>query len=456
MHKYDALSFVKVTSDDLLNFIKTAKERIIFAKPAFTEQEIKTIMEMIIVNNITCSLFIEAGDKPIRYGFGDSGGLELINKNLDKLNIQIADRIRMAILIIDERTLVYSPNIAFVEEETKETSFPNGFFGNEAITHNIIKELYQGGAPKQNDKIIPFPGCDIPNIKSETIVGELQKTIDALSTNPAVDPSKLRTTNFYRHNYKLLKIQVMGIKIENKKISLRSFLALLSTKNEKDIRSWGIFNTEDIKRLQDTLEFMSELEQIENKYLLDAGRFGFIISIEQKEDFQNNVKKLQKEFTEYFKGAISNESENRFCISRKERKQENQTNLSLLLNQSKSELFTVLEDISKGDENFIDAVCQKDRQLSLKLNYGTISTEEVRKEFIDRFITNNLKFPTERDMFDRIDVRLDYYDISDELIYQNSEFQAIIEKYKTATNEHGLKLRNYEVGYKQDLVEEKD
>jgi len=116
---------------------------------------------------------------------------------------------------------------------------------------------------------------------------------------------------------------------------------------------------------------------------------------------------------------------------------------------SKNELVKRLIDIAKGDKEFINTICSKDRQISMKLSSHKMNEEEVRKEFIERFTINNLKFPSEQDIFERIDVRIDFYDISDELIYENSDFQELLEKYKKSDkNEHGIEIREYKEGFK--------
>lgn len=70
----------------------------------------------------------------------------------------------MAILIVDKETLMYSPNISFLEDEIVGLTFPNGFFGDEIITETVINEFNIGHGnivlPKTMDKVIPFPGCE--------------------------------------------------------------------------------------------------------------------------------------------------------------------------------------------------------------------------------------------------------------------------------------------------------
>jgi len=161
---YNVLKFVKVTENDLLSFISSAKKRIIFAKSAFTKKEVECILDTIDRSRVSCNLYIEAGDKAIRFGFGETEALKLLDDNLGKINLHIADRIRMAILIVDNEALMYSPNLSFIEEELQGMIFPNGFFGRDSITELILQEFdieeVINVDPKSVFKVIPFPGCE--------------------------------------------------------------------------------------------------------------------------------------------------------------------------------------------------------------------------------------------------------------------------------------------------------
>lgn len=378
----DIVKFVKVNTNDLLNYIYSAKKRIVFAKPAFDLDEINAILDLKKKKQVTCNLYIESGDKAVRYGFGDTKALQLINDNLQLLNVQTVERIRMAILIVDDKTLVYAPNLSFIEEEIDTLTFPNGFFGDKAITEQILKEFSMKSgsnsvAHKYNN-IVPFPGCIIPQVETEKISKQISKSVKLLEQNPAVDPSKLRKVSFYRSNYKIVKIQVIGIRIENKKINLNPFISLLSNHNKKMTRSWKVFDYDDVNSLQKTIEFESELDKIKNEFLLDAGRFGYIIDVNKKKNFIESVNTLKEEFVDYLKGKINKKKENRFV--KKSEEQHNKCDLTTLLKNSKEDLNAILLSIAKEDKLFIKKICDSDRQLSYKIKDGEISDDEAVTE----------------------------------------------------------------------------
>lgn len=52
------------------------------------------------------------------------------------------------------------------------------------------------------------------------------------------------------------------------------------------------------------------------------------------------------------------------------------------------------------------------------------------KEFVKLFVMNKLKFPDVNDIIKKIVIKLDYYHISDEMIFDNKDFQKLMDEYK--------------------------
>ncbi len=94
----------------------------------------------------------------------------------------------------------------------------------------------------------------------------------------------------------------------------------------------------------------------------------------------------------------------------------------------------------RDDKGFIDNMFKKDRYLKNQVKSGKTTMENAQKEFIEKFIDNELKFPDVDEIIDKINIKIDYYDISDELLYNNEDFEKIIE-------ELDIECRECEEGY---------
>lgn len=429
----EQIKFVSVTDGYLLSFIKDAKERIIIAKPAYKVGEVETILDIIKNKDVKCKVYLEVGEQSIRNGLGETESLNLIRKNFHILNVQLMNKIRVVIVIIDNKSVIYTPNISLLEENCIEEIIPNGLLGNSAITKQIEMELFNN--EKQllinGEKLFLSLNSELAKDRYINIEQNMCKTINNLRINPPIGLTRLRKVNFYRNNYKLVKIQSIGIRIKNKKISLRPFTLMLDNRDEREVRSWNIFSADDLKKLGDTKLFYSELKKIIENYLLDAGRFGYILNIYKKQDFDKAIKKLKDEFLEFIKGENKENRNNRFYKLIEFGSSKTEDNLPSILDNSKDLLTQYLLKVSESDRKLENEIYKKDRLLLLECNEKGLSEEEVRKVFIKRYITNALKFPTTKDIIDRIDVKVDYFDISDELINDNNDFKKVINKHNT-------------------------
>ena len=273
MANQEMITLLKIGTDDVLDYIAKARERIIFAKPAFIAAEIDALLKVKQHYNVKIDLYMEPEDKAIRLGFGEKEALDLINNNLHSFNIQLAERIRMAILCVDNTALLYAPNLSFAEPETTKSTFANGILCNESVSKEIIKQFPVLGdeelsIKKSKDNVIIFPGGYLPdetiNELQENIASTITSTIESLVNNPAVDPSQLQKISIYRNNYKIVKQEINGIKIENKRINIKPFYKFFPTVAENLQSSWSVFTHGDIDALQDTKSFWREFKKLED------------------------------------------------------------------------------------------------------------------------------------------------------------------------------------------------
>jgi len=435
------IQFVNVSQQTIKDFICIAKHRIFFIKPAFYKWEITEILTTIEKNNITpCEIYLENGDESIRFGFGDKDALKLIKENHDKLIVQMVNRIKISILIVDNNCLIFAPSIAQLEDG--KDHFPSGIYGNKNLVEKILLEFpsYSFQIPIKVDGITnPFDEIkNIDILHQQTVSEQLDITMSKLEEYPPVDPVKLKKIHYYRNNFKILKRQLFGFKIKNKKLNLNSFIKLLESKNDRLLSSWNILSNEDVKHFQDMSYFEKELQLLDDELLLDIGRFGSLIRTQSKKEYENKIKALKDEFMDFMKGV--DKKENRFF---KYRSTNNEKLISFeeVLNSSRKELIKYLESISSNDKIFLERILDENRFLKRSLDDESMNLDEVFNNFITSFVDNKLKFPNKEELLGKIDIKLDFYDISDELLNSNEDFNKYMENYKLND------LRKYEEGY---------
>ena len=111
------VEFVNVSRETLLRFLGKAKNRIIIAKAGYFEAEIEKLLSLISEHEIYCKLYVDTEDNAVRFGYGEQSALDIIYNNIDILNVQNVERIRLSIVIVDEDMLFYSPAALSWESE---------------------------------------------------------------------------------------------------------------------------------------------------------------------------------------------------------------------------------------------------------------------------------------------------------------------------------------------------
>ena len=317
-------------------------------------------------------------------------------------------------------------------------------------SYDIVMQLIPDNKINKEIKLIKnvviLPGGYIPLSSTDETICNIKESINNLGENPAVDPAKLKRINFYRNNYKILKMQVCSVRINNKSINIKPFYKFLPEVEKQLKSSWGIFTSEDIDNLQDTKLFERELEKIikedYKEYIFDVGRFGSIVDVCKKEAFIKSINKLVDDFKSYMGKEPTPESLKRFNgndLNNSENKVE-KVELEEILTGSRKKLEAYLYTLCPKNEEFMKIIFSKYRNLRRDFKEDQKIMDEIIKEFIHLFVLNDLKFTEAEDIIENIDVKLDWYDISNELLFNNQDFIKIIEPYN-------LDIRKNSVGY---------
>lgn len=137
----NAVSFIRVSTPEIIKWISSVKNRIVFAKPAFFKTETAAILTVLEEREIDVTIYMEEGESAIRCGFGETAALELIARNAKSINLHTVKRIRVGILIVDDRAIVFMPELVFIEEESNDADlFPNGLLCSKEITNDIVNQ----------------------------------------------------------------------------------------------------------------------------------------------------------------------------------------------------------------------------------------------------------------------------------------------------------------------------
>ena len=448
MYELAETGFTTITQEQIRTYIEKAKRRVVYAKPAFYEVELQTLMAA-AARGVLCDVYFDRGDRSIRRGFGDAEALKSA-KNAEKLletfHYHLKDRIRLAFLIVDDIAVVFAPNISAFEKETESTDFPNGIICQgelaEEVARLFIRELAQPDKPTQT-MVVNFGKGEEAETEPEQIQvtvtvnqpedpeekqEELNEAIKVLEINPAVKAEELQKTLIYTDNYKIMKVISNGIQINNKTITLRPFYKFIGVIPENAIREWQIMTYDDKKKLESTKRLKQGIDRVKNEYrdrklLFDAKKHGTIIDVTVIKEFMEKLEKEKEEFISRYRGRDNTDV----------------SELQKVLDDSAEKLREELyKHCSANFEAFKTAIGKDER-------YAKFLTRNSKMTMITDFLNETdylhtvLKFPTIESIINSIDITFAYYDIANETL-ADEDFAEII------TTNH-LEPREYKIGF---------
>jgi hypothetical protein len=461
----DQSKFVSVSGESLINFLRSAKHRIIAAKPGYMVTEIQELLHLSKNKDIKCTIYVDSNENAVRWGFGEKDALKLIFNSQSELDVQAAEHIRLSVIIVDDSALVYSPVALAWEKEPDKFDFPNGILCGSEIVGGFIAQI---GVADDNqtsvqqsemfpdepiNNVIPFPGCSIPKIEKEKVRKNLEKTIDKLEKNPPVDPAKLRKVTVYRNNLKIVKIEVHGGDINNKSLNLNPFNKLFPGIDSHLKSSWKVFSPEDLADMQHFKNFRKEVDEIVEKHTLDVKRFGKLISVNAKDEFSKAMDIKKETFIQMLKDVASkkpNEAEK----SADKKINENDTNTDFtktneksigeLLLSSRDSLRNYLLKFINETEGADNILLDIDRSVKKLVSAGAIDKDKAIITIVDTIIDDDIKFPEPESFVDAVDIKIDYYDVSDELLNESDDFNNCLEELKRSKNSNNeIKIRQF-------------
>jgi hypothetical protein len=435
------VKFTEVTPEVLEKFLATAVRRIVIAKAGYSVPEVTQLINLVKERKISCDLYMEEGEKAIRYGFGTAEALPLLKENMDCINVQSVNQIRMALVIVDDTALVYA-SIALSWEKTPEKlEFPNGFFGGKSIAETLFKQMggeivvldieKDGAGDSIDGKETKFtiPVLPLPKKNPEQVKKELETTTKALEENPPVDPTILRNTTFYRNRFKLLKMIIHGAKVENKRLDLRQFNRMFPATNNRLRASWSVLSANDVKSLKYISQALAKIEQELSNITFNTGRYGKLIKRMDMKVLEKKVNASITELKSKLKGEIP--------VQKQQTIPQLTVTIDSIFAVSKKELKNYLFTLAIEEDSCFDKLFSNERTLYKKMMdpHDVLTKETAVKQALETFIDDTLKFPSVSKIIDSIKVDFDYYDVSDELL-ADKNFMKTLEEFDIVVREY--------------------
>lgn len=379
--------FITLNSDRICTLLDTAIERVIIAAPGFTDK--------VSARLINCSdrigkknVYVIIDDDPeaIRLGYGSFETFNTIF--LNKVTIKKQTGIRIGLLIVDDMCFVYNPTPQIIEEEPKKLNIPNAIRLCSNERDEILEKLFP------SDSSIDYQtGAEIG--VAELSENEIKKIKSDLDKRPPVKPELERKIRVISSQFQFVEIELTGARLKNHSFSLKG--KDLGIKNDTIAKRvtarYKLFDDEQIKKITKKFDLEEKLNKIKKHFLLNIPKYGNIIHIDKRVEFDKTIEKFIK--------TIDDEKE-----------------------KIREELSNSLQKSREKIDPWIKQNLKRLKKQELKDILFPNSIEQI-DAFVNKYLEN--KFPTVDNILTNISCFLKITNVSGQLI-ESKEFRESIEK----------------------------
>jgi hypothetical protein len=258
------------------------------------------------LGNGRMTVILDIDPEIYRLGYGSLEGLQILQKAATAAGEALSEEpgIRICVLIVDEKTFVFSPTPCLVEE-------PPGSEQVQGTTHPRPNGIVLSKPPEmlESDLGNGTDGNSNHTLGAETMKPEkLEAIVQNLTTNPPKSFNLARAVNVYNAKIQFVEFKVEGCRLSQHKARLPKHL--LHVINGNDALSKKIENSIQLLDSEDALVTDPKLSQetifkrrdsIAEKYLRSVKGIGTVIERERKPAFSKEVEDLKSEVVKFSK-----------------------------------------------------------------------------------------------------------------------------------------------------------
>lgn len=377
-------NFVGLTNIKIADLISEAEFQVVYIAPAMEDNVAKEIVEFVQRTSVAqVAVSLDLSSEVYREGFGNPAALDtLMNSGIRLKDIP---GIRLGMLLVDEKGWIYTPISKFTSpniESRKNALFEN--FDNGFLEGYVIMPI----EPKQVSLFDIELEENTNQMANEGELGVTEEKIknikNSLKAKPLPDFDALKLLSDYRKLLQFIEITFSGARLEQKTVKLPSELLNVTQDKkfeEKMKATYKLFDEDISKHTKDMKEKINSLRE---KYSYSLSRkYGRIILVEKKKDFENAYNSLIKEL-ENHKEMLVKYIDNQIDITKK-----------------------ILID-------YFMPVLKTNPPNNLKDDHGNLLDVNEFKDYIDGLLDR--EFPNSQHILSRVHLDYTYKDITEETI----------------------------------------
>jgi hypothetical protein len=278
----------------LIELIKSAGKRLIFMTPGMSKEVAEAFCsKWQELGAQAATVIIDADPEVCRLGYGTVDALSFLFRKAENIGGAVHQQpgIRIALLVADEKTIIYSPPPLLIEAGKTVDTQPNAIVLD--FTPPAVAAAIGAGEKGSEEQKI-----GLSKVKAETI----QNVKNDLVNNPPQSFDIARKIRVFNSRIEFVEFKMEGLYIARKTVRIPSDLVGLA-KDEKTKRllhsSFQLIDNVDTELSGKNIATMKD--EIAKKYLIVLPNFGTVILRENKEAFQKAIADLKESISDFQK-----------------------------------------------------------------------------------------------------------------------------------------------------------
>jgi hypothetical protein len=286
-----ARSIVNMDDSQLMALIDTAQKRLVFMCPGLSLEVARVIADRWQgLGPDQVKVILDIDPEVARLGYGSLEGLELIQKEAERLGVVVFHQpgIRIGLLILDESTIIFSPRPLLIEASSTQGFQPNAIWLDH-VPSLIVREIGWGqeGGREQSIGLHEVTLDQIESVKTD------------LLKNPPQKFDISRIVQVFNSRFEFVEVEVRGCSISRKTAMIPT--DLMPFINDPIARS-NLHSTYQIVREGSELsgqEIREYRKDFIDKLLVQIPDFGSVVLRENKEELLSRIEALKQKIEKF-------------------------------------------------------------------------------------------------------------------------------------------------------------
>ncbi len=308
-----------VNDSFVVQFIGTARERVVFVAPGVSDAVAAALDgAWRRLGAKAVSVVLDVDPEVCRLGYGTLKGIEILQAAAQEFGQPLCKqpKLRIGIVVADERTLVFSPTPLLVEDGPPDSLAPGDAGSGNETPPNAPNAIIIGGTPPEVERDLGSG----PEGASTRVVGldtvppkEIEDVKRDIEENPPVKFDLARQVRVFNAQLEFVELELHGCYVSRKTASISPDLMGLAndeaTKNRlrSSFRVIGPNDAVDADKSLSEKALHDERKRIQEKFLTALKGFGTVILRSNKSAFEAEVETLRglvKKFQDALKAKL--------------------------------------------------------------------------------------------------------------------------------------------------------